>query len=369
MKKKIIPLILSLVVIVFCTFLIPVLVFRGMPEKTTLKCKGTYTVENGTIKGDVSHLEFDIHEDGEYYIEYSWMPEGTDPDDMLSMDPSSVKAVTAIRIADQAGKNAFGTSAGALKSSTTNYLTKGRYSATFTQFANRDEYVEYAKEYLCANADAEMWADGFDFDAYAKDGECTMEYCISYNPVKSSGVINLVYFLIVVVFTIAVAILIAAMMSGKDASIRYDERQIQEQGKAFKLGFFTTIITLGLFITADLFGIVSMIEPYALYGSAIFIGLMAYVVYCVWHEAYFALNQRTVPVMIMLGAIALMNIFISVTNIVTGRIIENGRVTLRILNVLCAVVFLVLFATLLLKKISNAKNDADEDDDSEEISE
>ena len=222
MKKKIIPLILSLVVIVFCTFLIPVLVFRGTPEKTTLKCKGTYTVENGTIKGDVSHLEFDIHEDGEYYIEYSWMPEGTDPDDMLSMDPSSVKAVTAIRIADQAGKNAFGTSAGALKSSTTNYLTKGRYSATFTQFANRDEYVEYAKEYLCANADAEMWADGFDFDAYAKDGECTMEYCISYNPVKSSGVINLVYFLIVVVFTIAVAILIAAMMSGKDASIRYD---------------------------------------------------------------------------------------------------------------------------------------------------
>lgn len=369
MKKKIIPLILSIIVIVFCTFLIPVLILKGTPGKTSMKCKETYTVENGVVKGNVPHFKFDVPEDGEYYIEYSWMPEGTDPDDMPSMDPSSVKAITAIRITDPEGQNAFGTSAGALKSSTTNYLTKGTYNVTFMQFASRDAYVEYAKEYLCASADAEMWADGFDFDAYSVDGECTMEYSIAYNSVNSAGVINLIYFLIVIAFTIAVTVLIMIMVSGGDLRSRYDERQILEQGKAFKLGFYTTIVTLGLFITADLFGIVSMIEPYALYGSAIFIGLMAYVVYCVWHEAYFALNQRTVPVMIMLGAIALLNIFISVTNIVTGRIIENGRVTLRVLNVLCAVVFLVLFATVLLKKISNAKDDADEDDDSEEISE
>jgi hypothetical protein len=361
MKKKILPLIVSIIIVVFCTFMIPVLVFKGTPQKTSMQCKETFTVTDGTVQGDTPHIEFDILEDGEYIIYYSWMPEGTDPDNMLSMDQSTVKALTVIHITDQDGNNVFGTNAGALKASTTNYLTKGRYTVEFTQFVNRDAYVEYAKEYLCANADAEMWADGYDFTTAAQNGECTMVYSIAYNPVQSSSMINLVYFLIIIVFTIAVIILVSFMANNGSNSPKFDERQIAEQGKAYKLGFFATIIAIGVLIAADVFGLVFKIEPYALYGSAVFVGLTVFIIHCVWHEAYFGVNQKTVPLMISLGFIGFANTIISINNFISGRIIENGFVTFRILNVFCAIIFLILFGTLLIKKISNAKNNDDDD--------
>ena len=363
MKKKIIPLIFAIIAICYCMTMVPVLLFKGTPGKKTTEWKHTYNVENGVISDNTSTVEFDIEEDGEYFIEYSWAPEGADLGNIAALDPTTVKAVTAIRIADANGNNAFGTSAGAISASTTNYLTKGRYIATFTQFVDRDAFVEYAKEYLCANADAEAWADGYDFTTAAKDGAHNMQLTLSYNSVNSSTANSLFYFAIVIIFTVAIIVIIMLFVNSGDNRAKYDERQILEQGKAFKLGFFATLVALGLAITADLFDIVTRIDPRALYGSAIFVGLTFYVIYWVWHEAYFGLNQRTVPIMIMLGAIGLLNTFLSVSNILTGQLIENGRITFRIMNLFCAVVFLVLFATLLIKKLSTAKNDDSEDED------
>ena len=51
----------------------------------------------------------------------------------------------------------------------------------------------------------------------------------------------------------------------------------------------------------------------------------------------------------------------------SGQIIVDGRITFRILNPLCAILFIVIFATMLLKRIANSKNaSADEEEEDDE---
>ena len=369
MKKKLIPLIIAIIIILGSICLIPYLLRSDETEKTTMNWKLDYTVENGVITKDNLPIAFNIDKDGEYIIEYYWVPEGEDHEDILSVDTSKVKALTSIRISDSEVNNVFGTSGGALSASTTNYLTKGEYELKLTQFVDRESFVEYAKEYLCANADAEEWADGYDFSTVAQNGDYTMEYGFSYRPVSASNSNNLLYFAIVILFTIAVIIILVIIANNGEYRAKYDERQILEQGKAFKFGFFSTIIAIGVIGAADAFGIVSMIDTTVLYCSAIFIGLGVYVVYCVWHEAYFGINQQSVSVMVMLAIIGLANTTLSIMGFVSGQMVVNGIVTFRIMNVLCAALFFALFITILIKKLSLSKTseeDEDEDDDDED---
>ena len=103
------------------------------------------------------------------------------------------------------------------------------------------------------------------------------------------------------------------------------------------------------------------------YQIAIFLGLLSYVVYCIWHESYFAINEKSTRVIILFAFIAAINIVIGIINAIHGQIIVDGRITFRILNPLCAVLFIVIFATMLLKRIANSKNaSADEEEEDDE---
>ena len=100
-----------------------------------------------------------------------------------------------------------------------------------------------------------------------------------------------------------------------------------------------------------------------LYASGLFAGLLVYAVYCIWHESYFALNQRTNVVISFFTFIGLFNLVIAITAIARGTMMENGRFSTTFLNLECAVLFLILMVTMLIKKLRDRKADAQIEDE------
>ena len=90
---------------------------------------------------------------------------------------------------------------------------------------------------------------------------------------------------------------------------------------------------------------------------------MVHVVYCIWHESYFALNQKTNTVMISFVVIGLVNLLIGLINLANGNVIKNGRLSFAVLNLIAAVLFIVLFLTLLLRKIVKGSENADAEEE------
>jgi hypothetical protein len=157
------------------------------------------------------------------------------------------------------------------------------------------------------------------------------------------------------------------LVFGNSGENKFDERQILEQGKAFKIGFFVLLVTIEAIIILNFTGIATVADYPVFYQIAIFLGLLSYVIYCIWHESYFAINEKSTRVIILFAIIALINLVIGIINIIHGQIIVDGRITFRILNPLCAILFIIIFATMLLKRIANSKQaSADEEEEDDE---
>jgi hypothetical protein len=145
-------------------------------------------------------------------------------------------------------------------------------------------------------------------------------------------------------------------------SAKYDERQELEQGRGFRYAFYTMLAFVGLVFCFQMAELIPGHIAALLYGCSVFLGCAVYCIYCIWHDCYFALNQKTGAVLIVLGLIAALNLFLGISSIIDGSLIENGRLTFRSMNLLCGALFLVVFAALLMKKLWSGK-EADEEEE------
>lgn len=152
---------------------------------------------------------------------------------------------------------------------------------------------------------------------------------------------------------------IILIMTKKDGSIRcnYDERQQEVRGKGFRNGFFTMLGYYGFiaFLQILEIPIPADIEIISITGGLL--GICVYAVYCIWNDAYFALNERKNTILIIFAAIAVINIGVGIMNIMIGTMFQYGKITFRGLNLLCGLVFIVIFLTLLIKGGRNGKDE------------
>ena len=105
------------------------------------------------------------------------------------------------------------------------------------------------------------------------------------------------------------------------------------------------------------------VQGYVLCAASIFPGLMVFVAYCVWHEAYFSLKDKEKSLLVFFGFIGVINLIITIMAILDGSMMANGKISFNALNLVCAVMFIELFVVVLLKKISTSKETDEEDED------
>ena len=328
-----------------------------------------YAVSEGVATPSVCQTEFQVDKEGDYAISLSLMPEGYDEKKLPAA--SDLGFLTSVLLFDQDDNELYSTTTSAGLLDFTMALSPGTYRIEYHPQTNVDAYEEFAKDYLCGAYAVKSWANALreDFGALQKNGSWVMRYEMRIAPSGTSLVIATSAIAGLLISICLTVVFLALITKGKKMqSPKYDERQELERGRGFKYAFFFLLIYFLLLIVA--FDVTDTVTPdyCALIGLGIITGIAIYVVYCIWHEAYFALNQKTIPVMILFGFIGLFNLGIAIGSYVNGVMIRNGRFGVNILNLYCALLFLAVFVATLLKKFadSHGKSASGEDDDDEE---
>lgn len=342
-------------------------------NKTISTWKTAISVSQGTPDHEKSTQNFTVEKSGQYHLSFSWAPEGVKEKDFTSYPDKNLGFITALILFNDKEEEVFSTLGGVLRAEPVMELTAGTYRAEYVYVTTTEQYEKLAAAYLCGTYQAPQLARDLapTFASLQKDGTWNMQHEFRLSSTDSfyAGQIYGVIFGILIGICIAVLIL-AAMSTSKKImeSPKYDERQELERGRGFKLSFYVILIFTGLTIICDMGGLFPGMNYAILYVISIFLGISVHVNYCIWHEAYFALNQRMSSVMGVFGFIALFNLVIVTFSFIDGSLYQDGHLGYSVLNLFCTLMFLSMFVTMFFKKQDVARKNAliAEEDEEEE---
>ena len=156
---------------------------------------------------------------------------------------------------------------------------------------------------------------------------------------------------------VIVAIILKLTKTDKSNKCKYDERQQLVRGKGYQYGFFSMMAVCVISIFLHIGEVPLKIEESVIYFVIILVGVGVYASYCILKDSYFALNENKKTVLILFGAVGVMNLFTGIGKIMDGQMVENGVVGYDCINFLCGILFLVIFIMLLVKNALDKRED------------
>lgn len=160
----------------------------------------------------------------------------------------------------------------------------------------------------------------------------------------------------VAVGLVLVFLLIRYFRTDKKIMPQYDERQELIRGRGFKYAFYTSLVYFGL-LTLTIFCLTEIVQPGVLTFLGVCLSVLVYAGYCIWHEAYFALNENPKRVMIAFSVIGVCNVIIGLSNLHEVPSLRSADATPGLLNLTCAMLFVGIFLILLVKHIANKRRE------------
>ena len=308
----------------------------------------TVQVQNGEALTKQTVKEFTVEKSGKYILNAEWKPEESG-------------MLTGCTITNEEGKMIFASTADwCTMSSAPLRMEDGTYTLTLHYMTSKEQWYAFWYDYLI-NSDG----DNSDFVAtdveytFAKDGEFTIPFNIIIEKQSMAYLLGFMVGAGLVLVVTFVAIIVFMKATKKDGSIKckYDERQELMRGRGFKYAFFTLLIYNFIAPMSDIMEVELPVDNYALFMIGAIIGLLVYVVYAIWNEAYFSLNENPKKIMIVLGLIGGLNLAIGVMHILHGTILTNGKLSVNSVNLLLGIVFVIIFATLAAKQIVNKREE------------
>lgn len=175
-----------------------------------------------------------------------------------------------------------------------------------------------------------------------------------------------IYMMAGVVAGVIVGLVIAALIltmtkKNRKEKFTYDERQKAVRGEAYKFAFYVLICYNAAY------GLVDMVleKPWAENLAGMIIGIclavLVHVVYSIWHECYFSMNEEPKRVLILFGIVSIINVIIAIGQGMRGELIEDGMLTNYCANLVVAIMFAVILVTLAVKW-HQKKGEAEEED-------
>lgn len=154
---------------------------------------------------------------------------------------------------------------------------------------------------------------------------------------------------------VLVAVVLKLTKTDHSSKCKYDERQQSVRGKGFKYGFFAMIIVNMLIIILKVGRVPVPVQMEVQTFLSILVGVLVYAVYSIWHDGYFALNENKKRVLVAFGVIGLANIGIGIANIMSGEMLQNGQLNYQSINLLCGIMFVLLFLVIALKDANQSR--------------
>lgn len=163
---------------------------------------------------------------------------------------------------------------------------------------------------------------------------------------QSAQIILLVILLAYVLFWGTIIYIGIPREQRNKSKIQYDERQIYEPSRACKYSYITLIVYLVIYGLLDVgFDIIWCESMFGICLGIAF-SLSVFFSYCVFQDAYLAIGESKLAVLLSPNIIALPQLIMGIESVTEGRMIENGIVTNDGLHFLF--VGLVLFLDILV---------------------
>lgn len=169
-----------------------------------------------------------------------------------------------------------------------------------------------------------------------------------------------------VIVGILVAALVLWLIGRKVKSkcpAQYDERQQIARGKAYCVGFFTILIYCLLYAIVSAVGVKWCQDGVAMFIGC-FVGITAFVISAIRHDAYFGINED-VKTMMRLGTVIVFFCFLGgFIQIFNGEMVEDGLLNGNVISLAVGTMWLVIIAAYKLHSKNAGKEE--EADNAEE---
>ena len=136
----------------------------------------------------------------------------------------------------------------------------------------------------------------------------------------------------------------------KSITKEFDERQERVRGIGYKYGFFTLLICNALYAFSDSMLNRPIFDTITGIALGVSISATVHVSYCIWHDGYFSMNSNQNRTLITLFVLGGFNLCLGIMSIFHGDIIVDGIITYHSSNLICALMFLIIFFVLWLKQ-------------------
>lgn len=367
MKNNKIGIIIPAIVFAILLLCTPVIFLVKSPQDTSVqKWKNRVTVTDGKVSQDSITADFTLKESGETTLYFSILPVGVEKDDVLDVDIKKIGYLTTIIVENEKGEIVYTSTAGSVFLDTTMELEAGKYTVTYYYHSDAEDFKAFAAQNLCSERAAEEIIKEAGFDSFEKNASEDMAYELKVY----SDAADRKHTSFILLWAMGMGISVGAIIAGifrytdsPDGKYRYDERQRAEQGNGYRAAFITIAFSILIPLILETTGIIGSEFMSFLLIFALFAGASVLVVYWIWHECYFAINENTSRLMIFIGLFGVLNFIISVINIVNGWFFENGVPSVRSINLFVALLSLEIFIAILARRAANAKLEAEEGED------
>ena len=162
------------------------------------------------------------------------------------------------------------------------------------------------------------------------------------------------YMMLGILTGVLVGLLIAVILmkitkTNGNSRNEYDERQTAARGQAYKYGFFAFMIGDAVYaVLSTGFERLPLCAASAM-GLIIILSVLVQISYCIWHDAYFSLNENQQRLKIIFALTGLVNLALSIRSICAGEMVVDGVLQISSLNLFCVGLFFAFLAELALK--------------------
>lgn len=336
-KKLMIVGVMCLLIVVAIIAPVTLIYVMDGNQDTMVSFTKEVTVKDKKAEPQGSTMELSVLREGTYTFHVEWQ--------MQERWPSFVSGCV---VKDEQGRSVFAVTGDCvIADSVEMKLEPQTYTVEIHYMANKQDYLRFVEDYLTEKEGVKI----ADFDEESvQDGTWRMNYVIEAQPKKN--ILAGIVIIVTLVGIICAFVLIAATKTDESVKCRFDERQELVKGRGFKYGFFTLLISniITGFIELAEFPTYAAQPGVAVIINCLF-GIGVYVAYCVWNEGYFALNENKGMLMIIFAFLGIFNFILGAVNCIHGEMLQDGKLTYKSLNPFCGLLSVVLFVTMLLKKI------------------
>ncbi len=332
MRKKIIAVSSILVIVLFA-----LMFFLFSPRYTyEVEFEKNIVVQGGVAQEEALEYIMVIPKDGEYVMYADWK---ISPEGMLM----------GCSIVDEKGEdvNTF-TAHWISMMSAAMPLEAGKYTMTLTPITSVEQWNEYFAGYDTSDRDVPV-EEAEPQTVFVTDGEFHFDF--DFKLEKRRDLQGIAIVLGMVLGVMLIVALIAVTQTNDSMKQNYDERQELLRGRGAKYGFYTMMMLnciLFMLEAAEVY--LPMSAGFSLLFSAM-IGVGVYAVYCIWKDAYFALNQKAGTLTVIFLLIGTLNLIMGIGAFLEGAAFQNNQLTYRSMSLFCGILMLVVCGALLLKRI------------------